>query len=250
MNTWTGPDRGGGAPSLRAAWQILADGLIVQRLHLHVEEWREVVQKPGNLPDISGAPAIPLGQRPSHTPCTEAQVLLERAGLTYWWTLPQLHGLDRAPDVGPTQHGSEQAAQRLITNSPVTPWTEAVIAACEASAWWVGFFAVIRHRGVRHLSLEPNPAPIHAQVLVSAARAVAFGASTRVLGAKLRGSDDAVARRAYCEVITAGIEVERTLPTLLDELGELRLVDLVSTTVPWRGQFSKYAGGTGAGQVE
>ncbi|ORT47281.1 hypothetical protein KBI5_20625 [Frankia sp. KB5] len=138
----------------------------------------------------------------------------------------------------------------MITHSPVTPWTEAVIAACEASAWWVGFFAVIRHRGVRHLSLEPNPAPIHAQVLAGAAGAVAYGASTRVLATQLHGSDDAATRRAYCEVITAGIEVERTLPTLLDELGELRLVDLVSTTVPWRGQFSKYAGGTGAGQVE
>lgn len=250
MNTWAGPGRSGGAPPLREAWQVLADGLVIQRLHLHIEEWREVVENPGSLPDISGAPVAALGQRPSRPPSPEAQQLLASAGLTYWWNLPQSHGLDRAPDAGVTQHGSAQTAQRLVGCLPVTSWTEAVIAACEASAWWVGFFAVIRHRGVRYLSLEPKPAPIHAQVLSSAARAVALGTSSRVLAAQLRSTDGEAVRRAYCEAITSGIEVERELPALLDELGELRLVDLVTTTVPWRGQFTKYAGGTGAGQVE
>ncbi len=264
VNQWTGPDPGGGTPSLREAWQLLADGLVVQRLHLHVEEWREVADHTESVPDIGGTLIAPLGQRPARQPSAEAQELLEWAGLGYWWKLPQLHGLERTTDAGIAQQGAAQVVQRLVAQSQVTPWTDAVVVACEAAAWWTGFFAVIRHRGVRHQTLEPNPAPLHAQVLADAARAVAYGVSTRVLGARLRGthqegrpsalsgpvSADAALRRAYCEAVAAGIEIERTLPALLDELDELRLVDLVSTAIPWRGQFLKYAGGTGAGQVE
>ncbi|MBD0741650.1 hypothetical protein BG418_09145 [Streptomyces sp. CBMA152] len=129
-------------------------------------------------------------------------------------------------------------------------WGAAVTAVCDAAAWWVGFFAVIRHRGVHHLTLEPHPGPLHLRALESAVQVVAVGAATRVLEAALRADDSSVRRAAYCRAIEYGIEAERELPDLLDELGELRLVDLVSTTARWRGRFMKYAGGTGAGQVE
>ncbi|MFJ9693143.1 hypothetical protein [Kitasatospora sp. NPDC101183] len=237
-------------PSLRSAWQTLADGLLVQRLQLHVEEWREIVQTGGSLPDISGAPVAGLALRPTGAVGPEARALLERTGLAYWWSYPQRYGTVGDTSAIGTVRAAEQARRRLLLDGMAAPWSEAVIAACEASAWWVGFFAVIRHHGVRHLTLEPNPEPIHAQVLEGAVGAVAYGMAGRVLATALREQDDERTRRAYCEAITAGIEVERTLPALLDELGELRLVDLVSTTAVWRGQFTKYAGGTGAGQVE
>ncbi|GLW58769.1 hypothetical protein Kpho01_67800 [Kitasatospora phosalacinea] len=237
-------------PSLRAAWRTLADGLLIQRLHLHVQEWRELVQSSGSLPDLGGVPVAALAARPSHVPGPQAQEVLAGAGLTYWWSLPQLHGVDADPDSGRILGAAEQARQRLVAEGAAQPWAEALRAVCEASAWWVGFFAIIRHRGVRHLTLEPNPEAIRAQVLDSAAGAVAYGMADRLLASALQTRDDVSARGAYCEAVSAGIEIERTLPALLEELGELRLVDLVATTVVWRGQFTKYAGGTGAGQVE
>ncbi|MFG3225159.1 hypothetical protein ACGF07_10300 [Kitasatospora sp. NPDC048194] len=246
----TSPAEESTAPSLRAAWQTLADGLLIQRLQLHIEEWREIAQAGGSLPDISGVPVAGLALRPTSVPGPEAQTLLQHARLSYWWSYPQQHGADGDASAVGTVRAAEQARKRLLADGAAAPWVEAVIAACEASAWWVGFFAVIRHRGVRHLTLEPNPGPIPAQVLEGAVSAVAYGMAGRVLAAALRAQDDERTRRAFCEAITASIEVERTLPALLDELGELRLVDLVSTTAVWRGQFTKYAGGTGAGQVE
>ncbi len=246
----TSPAEESAAPSLRAAWRTLADGLMIQRLHLHVEEWREIVQTVGSLPDISGVPVAGLARRPTSVPGPQAQALLEGAGLAYWWSLPQAHGVESNADAALTARATEQARRRLVPDGTTAPWAEALIAVCEASAWWVGFFAIIRHRGVRHLTLEPNPEPTYAQALEGATGAVAYGMADRILAAALRAQDDEQTRRAYCEAVTAGIEIERTLPALLDELGELRLVDLVATTAVWRGQFTKYAGGTGAGQVE
>ncbi|MGW0731805.1 hypothetical protein [Streptomyces sp. NPDC002851] len=123
-------------------------------------------------------------------------------------------------------------------------------AVCDAAAWWVGFFSVVRHRGVHHLTLEPHPRPLPIQALHAAVRTVAIGMATRVLEATLGADKSRDVRAAYCRAIEAGIDAEREMQELLEELGELRLVDLVSTTARWRGRFTKYAGGTGAGQVE
>ncbi|NEC65904.1 hypothetical protein G3I41_14840 [Streptomyces sp. SID9727] len=127
----------------------------------------------------------------------------------------------------------------------------AVAAVCAASAWWVGAFAVIRHLGVHHTTLQPVDSEIALETLQSATSIVALGTAQRILAEQLRtaAADEAV-RMAYCRAITESIVIESRLPELLEELGELRLVDLVSTSIPWRGRFTKYAGGTGAGQVE
>jgi hypothetical protein len=121
-----------------------------------------------------------------------------------------------------------------------------------AAAWWVGFFATIRHRGVHHVTLAPVTSSVSVETLTDAARVVALGTSLRLAEAHLRqaettGADD---ERAYCAAVAASVEAERRMPALLDGLGELRLVDLVTLALPWRGRFTKYAGGTGAGQVE
>ncbi|ATW52543.1 hypothetical protein CGZ69_10205 [Streptomyces peucetius subsp. caesius ATCC 27952] len=138
----------------------------------------------------------------------------------------------------------------MLAEQSGADWSEAVTAVSGAAAWWVGFFTVIRHRGVHNITLEPHPGTLHEQALATAVRAVAHGMATRVLEAALRNSDEPALRAAYCRSIEAGICAEPELPRLIDELAELRLVDLVSTTARWRGRFTKYAGGTGAGQVE
>ncbi|MEV5574494.1 hypothetical protein AB0L06_31050 [Spirillospora sp. NPDC052269] len=238
------------APSLRSAWQTLADGLLIQRLHLHQEEWRRVVREVEELPDIGGVSVTGLARPPAALPSPEARVLLERAGLTFWWSLPQQHSVDGNASAPCLARAVTQVRMRLIPDGTAAPWAEAAVAAVEASAWWVGFFALIRHRGVRPLTLEPDPYPIQVQVLECAVRAVSYGLANRVLAVALRARDDELARRSYCETIAASLEAERGVPALLSDLDELRLVDLVTTTAVWRSQFTKYAGGTGAGQVE
>jgi hypothetical protein len=121
-----------------------------------------------------------------------------------------------------------------------------------ATAWWVGFYAIIRHRGVHHLTLAPVTDAVEVGVLESATRVVACGMATRTLEAWLRQAelDDGAARIAYCRAVTEAIIVERDIPMLLDALGELRLADLTASSVPWRGRFTKYESGAGAGQVE
>ncbi|NUK32260.1 hypothetical protein HRW12_00415 [Streptomyces lunaelactis] len=127
----------------------------------------------------------------------------------------------------------------------------AVQAVSTASAWWIGTFAAIRHLGVHHSTLQPVADEVSVDVLRTATRTVALGASARVLQHHLRttGGDQEI-QLAYCRAVTEGIVCESSLPALLEDLGELRLVDLVATSMPWRGRFTKYAGGTGAGQVE
>ncbi|MFC5187970.1 hypothetical protein [Actinomadura harenae] len=235
---------------MRSAWQLLADGLLIQRLHLHLEEWHGVVREVEELPDIGGVSVAGLARPPAVLPSPEARALLERAGLTFWWSLPQQHGVDGDTSATCLARAVAQVRMRLIPDGTAAPWAEAAVVAVEASAWWVGFFALIRHRGVRPLTLEPNPYPIQAPVLEGAVRAVSYGLATRLLAAALQARDDEPARHSYCEAITASLEVERGIPALLSDLDELRLVDLVTTAAVWRGQFTKYAGGTGAGQVE
>ncbi|MGW1052356.1 hypothetical protein [Streptomyces sp. NPDC002521] len=253
MTSLTLPPRPPGSPPLAHAWQTLADGLLTQRLHLHLDEWRAAVAEEKALPDVPDADVSMLAQRPSPLPASDesAMALLEDAGLGFWWELPQRHGAESRNQRGALHRAADTAAQNLLAEKPGASWSDAVIAVSGAAAWWVSFFAVIRHRGVHHITLEPHPSPVHEQALGTAVSVVAHGMATRVLEAALRDSDDDPdLRAAYCRAIEAGICAEPELPRLIDELAELRLVDLVSTTARWRGRFTKYAGGTGAGQVE
>ncbi|WP_199806366.1 hypothetical protein [Streptomyces sp. MUSC 125] len=257
------PPRPPGSPPLAPAWQTLADGLLTQRFHLHLDEWRTVVAAGGALPDLVGSDVAVLTQRPSPLPeggdGDAALGLLDRAELAFWWELPWRYGSEAPQNgQGALRRAAEAVAQNLIAGQSGTAWGDAVTAVSGAAAWWVGFLTVIRHRGVHHITLEPDPGPLHEQALITAVQAVALGMATRVLEAALRDSensqtsanDDPGLRAAYCRAIEAGIRGEAELPSLLDELAELRLVDLVSTSARWRGRFTKYAGGTGAGQVE
>ncbi|WP_211273282.1 hypothetical protein [Streptomyces hirsutus] len=253
MTSLTLPPPPPDSPPLAHAWQTLADGLLTQRLHLHLDEWRTVVAEGKALPDVPGADVSLLAQHPSPLPEDDdsALMLLEGAGLGFWWELPQRHGTESRNRCGAFHRAADTAAQNLLAEQSGTAWSDAVTAVSAAAAWWVGFFVVIHHRGVHHITLEPHPSPLHEQALGTAVGIVAHGMATRVLEAALRDSDDDPALRAtYCRAIESGICVEPELPRLVDELAELRLVDLVSTTARWRGRFTKYAGGTGAGQVE
>ncbi|WP_236244003.1 hypothetical protein [Streptomyces sp. CC210A] len=253
MTSLTLPPRPPGSPPVAHAWQTLADGLLTQRLHLHLDEWRAAVAEEKALPDVPGTDVSVLAQRPSPLPAGDgsAMALLEDAGLAFWWELPQRHGAESRNGRGAVHRAADTAAQNLLSEQSGAAWSDAVTAVSAAAAWWVGFFTVIRHRGVHHITLEPHPGPLHEQALGTAVGVVTQGMATRVLEAALRTSDhDPALRAAYCRAIEAGICAEPELPSLIDELAELRLVDLVSTTARWRGRFTKYAGGTGAGQVE
>ncbi|MFD4789846.1 hypothetical protein [Streptomyces sp. NPDC058459] len=253
MTSLTLPLRPPGSPPLAHAWQTLADGLLTQRLHLHLDEWRAAVAEEKALPDVPDSDVSVLAQRPSRLPAGDgsAMALLEDAGLDFWWELPQRHGAESRNQRGALHRAADAAAQSILAEQSGMAWSDAVTAVSGAAAWWVGFFTVIRHRGVHHITLEPHPSPLHEQALGTAVSVVAHGMATRVLEAALRNSDDDPdVRAAYCRAIEAGICAEPELPRLIDELAELRLVDLVSTTARWRGRFTKYAGGTGAGQVE
>ncbi|MFG3404355.1 hypothetical protein [Streptomyces sp. NPDC048142] len=253
MTSLTLPPRPPGSPPLAHAWQTLADGLLTQRLHLHLHEWQAAVAEENALPDVPGADVSVLAQRPAPLPAGDgaAMALLEDAGLGFWWELPQRHGAESRNRRGALHRAADTAAQSILAEQSGAAWSDAVTAVSAAATWWVGFFTVIRHRGVHHVTLEPHPSPLHEQALGTAVGVVAHGMATRVLEAALRSSDDDPdLRAAYCQAIEAGICAEPELPRLVDELAELRLVDLVSTTARWRGRFTKYAGGTGAGQVE
>ncbi|MFI5690024.1 hypothetical protein [Streptomyces sp. NPDC051636] len=253
MTSLTLPSRPPGSPPLAHAWQTLADGLLTQRFHLHLDEWRTVVAEGKALPDLPGTDVFALAERPSPLPedGDSLLALLKRAELDFWWELPWRYGSEPRDRRGVLQRAADAAAQDILAGQSGAAWSEAVTAVSGAAAWWVGFFTVIRHRGVHHITLEPHPDQLHEQALITAVRVVAHGMAARVLEAALRDSDDDPAlRAAYCRAIEAGIRVEPELPRLVDELAELRLVDLVSTTARWRGRFTKYAGGTGAGQVE
>jgi hypothetical protein len=92
--------------------------------------------------------------------------------------------------------------------------------------------------------------PIGIPLLVQAVRVVALGMAMRVVEACLHGADPPDARQTYCRMVVAAVQAEKRMPGLLDALAELRLVELVATSVPWRGRFSRFAGGSGTGQVE
>ncbi|MDT0453756.1 hypothetical protein [Streptomyces hesseae] len=234
------------------SWEILADGLHYQRIYLHLDQWR-------NAADLDAAACglpeslIPreLVTRPAPPPA-HAVPVAEDAGLSTWLSAPQQLGLD-GPGSGALAPPARGIARTLTAGIGDKATEDAVEAVCAAAAWWVGVLAIIRHK--RGAKAAPAPlgddgAPVN--VIEEAAKAVALGVATRILRARLRsaGASEAGLRMAYCRAVTEGIIVEPKMPGLLAALGDLRLFDLVSTSLPWRGRFTKYAGGTGAGQVE
>ncbi|MFF5273753.1 hypothetical protein [Streptomyces sp. NPDC000133] len=238
-------------PTLNASWEALADGLQVQRLALHLPQLREqLLTPPTEVSLFARTSSGALTTRPAALSDPAAEPVVGDAGLAHWLRLPADYG---TPDAGtnPLAASASEVADMLLADVGDVVVRAAVSAVAAAAAWWVGAFAVIRHLGVHHTTLQPVDTAITLEALQYATRIVAFGAAQRVLAARLRSaaSDEAV-RLGYCRAITESIGVEGTLPMLLNELGELRLVDLVSTSIPWRGRFTKYAGGTGAGQAE
>ncbi|MFE9503320.1 hypothetical protein ACFYO6_12465 [Streptomyces anthocyanicus] len=195
-------------------------------------------------------PVAALVARPTEVPTAQALALTDAAGLSAWVDLPAEHGRSDAA-VNPLASATEDVHALLLPGVTDDALRGAVRAVAAASAWWGGAFAAIRHLGVHHSSLTPIKDTVGPDTLREAVRVVALGTAQRVLAHQLRhdASEEAV-RLAYCRAVTEGIVIEPTLPALLEELGELRLVDLVTTSIPWRGRFAKYAGGTGAGQVE
>lgn len=236
---------------LYEAWEALADGLHVQRLALYLEPLRELLTAtPAEIALFTNATPAALTARPARLAEPQALAAIERAGLAHWVSLPGAHGTS-SPAANPLTTTSDQVAEALLGTVADQPIRTAVQAVSAASAWWIGFFAAIRHLGVHHSTLEPVADEVSVDVLHTATRVVAVGTATRVLQHHLRttGGDHEV-QLAYCRAVTEGIVCESSLPALLEDLSELRLVDLVATSIPWRGRFTKYAGGTGAGQVE
>ncbi|MFB7475597.1 hypothetical protein [Kitasatospora sp. NPDC056184] len=230
-----------GQPTVRDTWQALADALHVQRVHLHLEQWRKAAELAA---DQLALPAeldpADLVSRPALVVPVD-DILIQSAGLQPWITVPQQLGHHRVATGGLTS-GVDDVARQLTDG--LDGATEAAVhGATRASAWWVGVFAVIHHESGRTATLP---------MLQNASRAVALGTAIRVLRAALRhqGEEDPVLRAAYCRAIAESVVLEQTLPSLLAEIGGMRLTDLVTTSVPWRGQFTKYQSGTGAGQVE
>ncbi|MFJ3824975.1 ATP-binding protein [Streptomyces nodosus] len=239
------------APTLYESWEALADGLHVQRLALHLPQLRDQLSATATAASTAGGmTAGALIARPAELHDTQAQTLVGGAGLSGWVRLPAEHG---TPDneASPLAGAAEHIDSLLLDGLPDDTLRAAVRAVSDASAWWVGAFAAIRHLGVHHTRLTPIDDTVSLDTLREAVRVVALGTAQRVLVHHLRhDSTDEAVRLAYCRAVTEGIVTEPTLPALLEELGELRLVDLVATSIPWRGRFTKYAGGTGAGQVE
>ncbi|GGX93896.1 hypothetical protein [Streptomyces fructofermentans] len=238
-------------PNLCASWETLADGLQVQRLALHLPQLREqLLAPPGGIALFAQTPPSALTARPDPLAEPPAEAVIDQAGLQHWLHMPAAYGTTDA-GTNPLAASADQVADTLLEGVTDRVVRAAVAAVCTASAWWTGAFAVIRHLGVHHTSLQPVDTAITLKTLQSATSIVALGTAQRVLSEQLRtaAADEAV-RMAYCRAITESIVAESRLPGLLEELGELRLVDLVSTSIPWRGRFTKYAGGTGAGQVE
>ncbi len=238
-------------PNLCASWETLADALQVQRLVLHLPQLREqLLAPPSSIAMFAQSPPSALTACPAPLAEPSAEAVIDQAGLQHWLHMPAEFGTT-GTRTNPLAASADQVADTLLGGVTDPVVRAAVAAVCTASAWWVGAFAVIRHLGVHHTSLQPVHTAITVNTLRSATGIVALGAAQRILREQLRAaSGDEAVRMAYCRAITESIVVESRLPELLDELGELRLVDLVSTSIPWRGRFTKYAGGTGAGQVE
>ncbi|MER5985760.1 hypothetical protein [Streptomyces sp. NPDC001787] len=238
-------------PPVTDAWESLADGLITQRLHLHLPDIQTALGL-GTAECLLPAGAHPaaLLARPVPLPGA-ARPLVEAAGLRAWTVLPQRFGGPAQASTPPLAATGHELAVLLAAGCG-TPVEEAVTAVCDAAVWWTGAFAAIRHTGGHHRTLADVTAPVSLEVLNRTARLLALGAAARVLRRSLqhRGDGDDALRNAFCRAVTEAIVAEPGIPALVEDLGELRLADLVVNALPWRGRHTAYRSGLGSGQVE
>ncbi|MGV9266565.1 hypothetical protein ACWDRR_18125 [Kitasatospora sp. NPDC003701] len=242
------PPRPGGVAD---GWEALSDGLAVQRIHLHRAELEDASGK-GAAECGLPAQAVPLALLQQPEPTADAATpIVTAAGLLALVTVPQQVG--RTTGTSPLAPAARSVAEAVLAGTPQSPVADAVLAVCEAAAWWVGAFAVLRHLGGHHITIEDDVTDtVPLATLTGATHAVALGSALRVLRRHLQqnGDGDPEVRAAYCRAVTEAIVTEASMPALLESLAELRLVDLVGNALPWRGQFLKYRSGLGAGQVE
>lgn len=241
---------------ITAHWAVLADGLLTQRAALHVAEYAALVEQDAALPDQPGLSAAAYAwPGPSFVDppsalewsryWTELPALLTPAASTASATATETATL-RAAAGAAIREALDVDAERTLARSP------SLMGLAQASAWWIAIFAVIRHKGVDHRRLAPVASTVSTPTLQDATELIALGVVARAVAALCRAESPEAAFWAepYARLAAAIVLREQWVPALLDELDELRLVDLVGLTVPWRGQFQKYAGGLGAGQVE
>ncbi|GAA1029430.1 hypothetical protein GCM10009557_17890 [Virgisporangium ochraceum] len=237
-------------PSIEASWQILADGLQGQRLLLHLDEFTRCLEADGILPLVTPdvRPTDIVGALPPMEPDEAAGSLIVDAGLDVIVSLA--HRFDPGTGQGRLVRSVAGLADEWCDAGREPVLHRALVEVTAAAAWWTAFFTVIRHRGVHHSTLRPVSTEVSAETLESAARTAATGAALRLVGEAARGDGRDGTRLAYCRLTTAMIAEEASVGGLLEILAELRLVDLVGLLVPWRGRFTKYRSGTGAGQAE
>lgn len=232
--------------SLRDAWEALATALSVQRVFLHHAEWVTCLPSTAEQCGLpAGFPPAALAVRPRPVP-DAVVALLEPVGLDGWWRVARDVGTDGSGS--PLSAAAGSVVAELFDGGDDDRVAGAVAVGGDLAAWWVGYFAVLRHRGIHHVSHAAVVDAVSTDTLRRAVQLVTIGIAGRVLRRAV--STDARYRLPYCRVVSAGVQVEPEIPGLLEDLTELRLVDLVGTALPWRGRFVKYAAGTGAGQVE
>lgn len=226
---------------------MLGDALSVQRVYLHRDESAEVTASGGPAPGVDGVEDA--SGLIAAAPTAPTRDLLSTAGLTAFVAVAAENSL-AGTAANPLEKPAITHVEQIAGGHPSL--SAPIRTVGSAAAWWVGFFATIRHRGVHHVTLTPVTSAVTVQTLSHAARIVALGAALRLAEAHLRCREkpDPGGERVYCAAVAASVQAERRLPELIEELGELRLVDLVTLAIPWRGRFTKYAGGTGAGQAE
>lgn len=230
---------------LSDSWEALTDGLHVQRLHLHQNEIRQAGERTAAeclLPDELPPAALLARPRPPGDTIAE---------LRAWVTLPQTFTVRTAagPGRNPLAETGQTLTDALATGTSID---DELAAVCAASVWWVGAFAAIRYTGGHHRTLADVTTPVSPDALRRAVHVVALGAATRVLRRALQrdGDGDAALRMSFCRSITEAVVVEPGLPALVEELGELRLADLVTNALPGRGRHAAYRSGLGPGQAE
>ncbi|MEV7796563.1 hypothetical protein AB0O68_31990 [Streptomyces sp. NPDC087512] len=173
-------------PNLVSSWEALADGLQVQRLVLHLPQLREqLTTPPCGIALFTHTLPSALTVHPAERVEPAAEAVIDRAGLQHWLRLPAEYGTT-GTGTNPLAASADQVVDTLLVGV-TDPFVRAEVAAvCSASAWWVGAFAVIRHLGVHHASLQPVDAVITLETLESATSVVALGTAQRVLAEHLR----------------------------------------------------------------
>lgn len=241
---------------LETLWSVMADGLTVQRFGLHVEQWASLHRADARAVGVVDHPPVRT-LCPRWQATHEAVVALEGGRLGWVASLPASAPADLA--VGTPLVPAPSTSS--IVDDVADPDLRAAVAACgEAAAWWVAFFASIRDDGFQHESLADVDDEVDLDTLAVAAELLALGWTTRVLTTELvsvsREQATAASRRTgelrwlLCQSVARSVQVERELAGLLTGLGELRLVELVTTAFPSRRQYTAYRSGTGPAQVE